>query len=387
LTVPPGTRRPTHTPSPTGQLPTATTLSPTATLLPTATSVPTDTPTATLPSPTVTVGATATATVTQVATVENGDSGSQGLQVGLKERQICVAENSGTIAVGLRLSKPPDGTVTVDVRTLLGGGGTLASANVDFELSNATIAFFNSQQDAVINFSLINDNLVEGDETFLLEISQVHNDIATIDPTAAVAEIIILDDDDESQETDQYDCRQLLTPGQFSGGLAIAMDSDEVQPGVGGLVPLDIVLVNQEAYTLTQALLQVTIPTGMALVLPQGQMDVTGDVLPLDTTWQQLEGEISAAAPNGLAGEADILLRLGDIRPDAQATVPLLLEISPDFDLDRQTVVDVRLSAIHPDREQSWLRVASQAVEIAPTSLPQETEPVIKLFLPLVISN
>ena len=102
--------------------------------------------------------------------------------------EVSVGERDGSIQVTFRrsgdLSQPAN--VIYDVST------ESATAGVDFTGSSGTVQFEAGQDNASVNFGIINDNLSEATETFIVSLTAVDDGVIGIPRTVRVN---ILDDE------------------------------------------------------------------------------------------------------------------------------------------------------------------------------------------------
>nr|WP_261344741.1 Calx-beta domain-containing protein [Gimesia chilikensis] len=104
---------------------------------------------------------------------------------------ISINESEGTAEVTVSLDQPVAGEISVHFET----ADQTAIAGEDYEGQSGTIAFSAGLQTRIISIPLIDTNLVEPDEQFLINLSQLQNNGYDVILADAQAEVTIRDDD------------------------------------------------------------------------------------------------------------------------------------------------------------------------------------------------
>jgi len=103
-------------------------------------------------------------------------------------RGLNVAENSGSLGLSVRLSKPFGETVSVDVVT----SNETAEAGLDYNPFFTSLIFFPGQTNKPVTLTLVNDSVMENGETFAIYLQAPFNAVLDATPKASV---FIRDDD------------------------------------------------------------------------------------------------------------------------------------------------------------------------------------------------
>ncbi|MEE4199915.1 beta strand repeat-containing protein [Erythrobacter sp.] len=109
-----------------------------------------------------------TDTSTLTITVQGGDPA-------ISVDSPTASEAAGSVTFTITLDEPSNGSTSVNFTTVSGS----AIANQDFTPVSGTIVFVNGQQSANVTVPLLNDSVVEGDETFTLQANIQGNIVAT----------------------------------------------------------------------------------------------------------------------------------------------------------------------------------------------------------------
>lgn len=104
---------------------------------------------------------------------------------------ISINESEGTAEVTVSLDQPVAGEISVHFET----ADQTAIVGEDYEGQSGTITFSTGQQTRIISIPLIDTNLVEPDEQFLINLSQLQNNGYDVVLADAQAEVTIRDDD------------------------------------------------------------------------------------------------------------------------------------------------------------------------------------------------
>ena len=120
-----------------------------------------------------------------VVTITDVEAGT----VQLDSATYSVAESAGTLTVTVDRINGSDGAVSVDYATTNGS----ATAGADYSASAGTLSFADGQTSASFNVPILDDGLVEADETFTVSLSNPMGGAALGTPVMATA--TILDDE------------------------------------------------------------------------------------------------------------------------------------------------------------------------------------------------
>ena len=135
------------------------------------------------------------------------------------------AENGGNVAIQIKLNTPALGGEKVSYTT---SNGT-AMAGSDFTTKSGTVTFTANQTTKTINVPIINDSLVEGNETFNFEISLPANPTVSLGAQKA-AVVTITDDDTAGQPTVTFDSGS-ATINEGAGTVTIGVSLSKVAAG------------------------------------------------------------------------------------------------------------------------------------------------------------
>jgi hypothetical protein len=152
---------------------------------PTPTATPTSTSTATpSPTPTRTISPTPTFTPTPTPTTPAPLPA-----ISFSQQRYSVNENQSPASLAVQLSAPSDQTITVNYESRDG----TANAGSDYTAISGTLTFSPGAQTRPIDVPILNDDLIESDETVFLQLSGAVN--ATLGLSAATLDIV----DDETR--------------------------------------------------------------------------------------------------------------------------------------------------------------------------------------------
>tara|TARA_R110002111_G_scaffold144910_2_gene211248 strand:+ start:60150 stop:84038 length:23889 start_codon:yes stop_codon:yes gene_type:complete len=104
---------------------------------------------------------------------------------------LTVDESTGLASLTVSLDQPVDAEFSVDFDTT----DQSALQSVDYQYSSGTLTFSAGEQTKTLNISLINSDLVEPDETFLVTLSNIQSAGADLSFTDNLAQVTILDED------------------------------------------------------------------------------------------------------------------------------------------------------------------------------------------------
>lgn len=140
-------------------------------------------------------GATVGDTNQTVVTIVDNEVFSPGV-FSLASATVSFNENAGTLALTVNREGGTDGQVTVDFATSASGDATEGS---DFTPISGTLTFEEGQNTKTIEVDILDDSLIDPDETFSVVISNPGGDaiLSTIKPTTTVVTIV----DDENPGT------------------------------------------------------------------------------------------------------------------------------------------------------------------------------------------
>ena len=125
---------------------------------------------------------------TNVATVTINDNDSSGTTIGFSPASYSVSENGGSIQLTVTRTGDTTGTDMVDFTTASGS----ATQNVDYLAATGTLTFNPGEISKSIPVSIIDDSVVEGDETFTVNLSSQGGDYAF---GQAIAVVTIVDNE------------------------------------------------------------------------------------------------------------------------------------------------------------------------------------------------
>ncbi|QDV17336.1 Calx-beta domain protein [Gimesia panareensis] len=114
-------------------------------------------------------------------------------QASLSIGDTVVNEAAGTATVTVTLDHPVDTSITVDYAT----AGQTADPTSDFLTKSGTLTFAPEELTKTISFSIVDSNLVEGDETFLVNLTNLQaagRDVTLADDQATIT----IQDDDQA---------------------------------------------------------------------------------------------------------------------------------------------------------------------------------------------
>lgn len=109
-----------------------------------------------------------------------------------------VNEAAGTVSLTVSLDHPVDTSVTVDYAT----AGQTADPTSDFLAKSGTLTFAPEELTKTITFSIVDSNLIEGDETFLVNLTNLQADGRDVTLADDQATITIQDDDQANLSID-----------------------------------------------------------------------------------------------------------------------------------------------------------------------------------------
>ncbi|QDT43126.1 Calx-beta domain protein [Gimesia alba] len=112
-------------------------------------------------------------------------------QAGISIDDVSVDENAGTATLTVSLDSPVDTTVSVDFAT----ADQTAAASDDYTSTSGTLTFNPGDQQKSITVSLVDSDLLEPDETFLVNLFNLQADGRNVTLTDSQAEVTILDDE------------------------------------------------------------------------------------------------------------------------------------------------------------------------------------------------
>ena len=119
---------------------------------------------------------------TSVATITINDNDSTGTTIGFNPATYSVAENGGAVTLTVTRTGVTTGTDTVDFTTASGS----ATQNVDYSAASGTLTFNPGETSKPIPVTILDDSLVEGDETFTVNLSSQGGNFAFGQATAVV---------------------------------------------------------------------------------------------------------------------------------------------------------------------------------------------------------
>ncbi|QDU11901.1 Calx-beta domain-containing protein [Gimesia aquarii] len=146
-----------------------------------------------------------------VVTIHDDDQSSVSIN------DVTVDETAGTATLTVSLSQPVETTVNIDFSTI----DQSASNPDDYLSQSGTLSFTPGEQSKTITISIVDTNLVEIDETFLVKLSNIQASGANIIFTDDQGEVTIQDDDRANLSISD------LTINESAGTASITVTLDE----------------------------------------------------------------------------------------------------------------------------------------------------------------
>ena len=139
--------------------------------------------------------------------------------IGLEDSLYRVNEADGTVEITIARTEGSDGVVTVDYRTV----DTSATAGEDYEEASGTVTFADGETSQTIAIAILDDNEVEGTESFSFTIDNVTGGATLLAPRTAITNII----DDESELDPIFSFEDFADTSQlFLNGTAEIVEND-----------------------------------------------------------------------------------------------------------------------------------------------------------------
>jgi hypothetical protein len=255
-----------------------------------------------LPNPNYTVGTT----TPQSVTINDNDSGLPA--VGFTLAGSSGLESDATAQISVSLSSNAATTVTVNYAVT---GGSAAGGGVDYTLASGTLRFLPSTNTQNLNLSVVNDTLVETNETVLITLSSPSGAVLDITTTHTYT---ILDDDTSGAitvtATDAIGTESGPTTGTFRIARSGGTGSDQT-------VYFQIIgSANSPSDYL---------PLASSAVIPAGAAFVDISVVPVDDTTDETNETVVinlTSAPGGRIGSPDLATLI--IVDDDSSALPIV---------------------------------------------------------------
>jgi hypothetical protein len=255
-----------------------------------------------LPDANYTVGTTAP----QSVTINDNDSGLPA--IGFTRAASSGPESDTTAQLSVSLSSNSTATVTVNYAVT---GGTASGSGVDYTLAAGTLRFLPSTNTQNLNLSIVNDTLVEANETVVITLSNPSG--AVLDATAAHTYTIL--DDDASGAIAVTAADVIATEsGPTTGTFRIARSG-----GTGGDQTVYFQIIGSASSPSDY------LPLASAAIIPAGAAFVDILVTPVDDDTDETNETVIinlTSTPGGRIGSPDIATVV--IVDDDASTLPLV---------------------------------------------------------------
>ncbi|QDT97284.1 Calx-beta domain-containing protein [Gimesia aquarii] len=142
-------------------------------------------------------------------------------QASISIDDVTVNENDGTATLTVSLDQPVATTVTVDFAT----DNLTAFDPDDYTTQTGTLTFNPGEQSQSIIISIVDNNIVEGDERFLVDLSNIMANGANVTFADAQAEVTILDNESASFSINNISVNEDAGTAMLTVSLDFAVDT------------------------------------------------------------------------------------------------------------------------------------------------------------------